>query len=310
MSGTPSRSICPPPGGEATVVERVADLQTRLDRSRASGLTVGLVPTMGALHQGHLALVRRAADECDVVAVTIFVNPLQFATGEGLATYPRNLDADLDLVTRGGGDIVFAPSVAEMYPTPTTAVTGFAGLTNVFEGSSRPGHFAGVATVVTKLFRTAGPCRAYFGEKDWQQLLVVRRLVDDPSLPVEVVACPTVRETDGLACSSRNARLTPAERRAAVALSAALSEASALVDAGERDPVVVQRRLAEAVTRAPLAELDYAAVVRADDLAHLDRLTDEVRLLLAARVGTTRLIDNVGVAVTADVAPQDQGRSA
>jgi len=292
------------------VVERVADLETRLDRARAAGLSVGLVPTMGALHQGHLSLVRRADRECDVVAVTVFVNPLQFAADEDLATYPRNLDADVEMVARGGGDIVFAPSVTEMYPTPTTAMTGFAGLTDVFEGASRPGHFAGVATVVAKLLRTAGPCRAYFGEKDWQQLVVVRRLVDDLRLPVEVVACPTVRDADGLACSSRNARLSPAERGAALALSAALCEAVALVDAGERDPSVVQQRLAGAVAREPLVELDYAGVVRADDLSTPDRLIGDVRLLLAARVGATRLIDNVGVAVSADSSPQDPGRGA
>ncbi|MDQ6838898.1 MAG: pantoate--beta-alanine ligase, partial [Actinomycetota bacterium] len=190
--GDPDRA----PDGAVEVIDRVAELRARLDGTRAEGLSVGLVPTMGALHQGHLSLIRRATDECDVVAVTVFVNPLQFAPGEDLATYPRTLDADLDVVAEGGGDIVFAPSEAEMYPDPSPATTAatasgrFGVLTDVYEGRSRPGHFGGVATVVARLFDAAGACRAYFGEKDWQQLLVVRRLVDDLSLPVDVVACP------------------------------------------------------------------------------------------------------------------------
>jgi len=294
------------------VVEQVADLEALLDGARSAGLTVGLVPTMGSLHQGHLSLVRQADHECDVVVVSVFVNPLQFAAGEDLATYPRSLDADVELVAGGGGDIVFAPPVAEMYPTPPApAVTArSAGLTDVLEGASRPGHFAGVAVVVARLLRSAGPCRAYFGQKDWQQLLVVRHLVDELSLPVDVVACPTVRDPDGLACSSRNARLSADERRAALALSAALGGARDLVDAGEHDPTVVQRYLAGAAAREPLVDLDYAAVVRADDLAPLEWLTGEVRLLVAARVGTTRLIDNVGVTVRADVATPDRTRCA
>jgi len=300
-------------GGNVTVVERVADLQAQLDKTRAASLTVGLVPTMGALHHGHLSLVRRAVDECDVVVVTVFVNPLQFGGGEDLASYPRHLDADIAMVAGGGGDIVFAPSVTEMYPTPATpptATTGFAGLTDILEGASRPGHFAGVTTVVTRLLRIAGPCRAYFGEKDWQQLLVVRRLVDDLSLPVEVIACPTVRDADGLACSSRNVRLSSGERRAAVALSRALSGAGTLVEAGERDPTVLRHHLTDAIAREPLVDVDYAAVVRADDLAPLECLTGEVRLLVAARVGSTRLIDNVGVTVRTEVAGPDETRSA
>jgi len=291
-----------------TVVDRVGDLCARLDQARARGLTVGVVPTMGALHHGHLSLVRRAAAECDVVAVTVFVNPLQFGPDEDLAVYPRHLDADIEMVARGGGDLVFTPSVAEMYPSPDAATTacdrddtGFEGLTDVLEGANRPGHFAGVATVVARIFDIVGPCRAYFGEKDWQQVLVVRRLVDVMSLPVEVVTCPTVRDVDGLACSSRNARLSPDERTAALSLSEALAGAVALARAGEHDPAVIRRYLVDAVAKEPLVRLDYAAVVRSDDLAPLQRLTGEVRLLLAARVGTTRLIDNVGIASTPDV---------
>ncbi len=323
MSETPSRrpdggDASPSPDGAVTVIDRVAEFRARLDQARAEMLSVGLVPTMGALHEGHLSLVRRATDECDIVAVTVFVNPLQFTSGDDLATYPRTLDADLDVVAEGGADIVFAPSEAEMHPDPTPApatatamTTGqFGGLTDVYEGRSRPGHFAGVAAVVARLFDATGPCRAYFGEKDWQQLLVVRRMVDDLSLPVDVVACPTVREADGLACSSRNGRLSSNERRAALALSGALAGAAALIDAGEHDPAVVRRHLSDAVAEEPLVELDYAAVVRADDLAPLDRLAGDVRLLLAATVGGTRLIDNVGVTVRTDTSRLVQRRSA
>ncbi len=297
---------------EVALLHRVSDLRAQLDGARAAGLSVGLVPTMGSLHQGHLSLLRRAVDECDVVAVTVFVNPLQFAPGEDLATYPHDLDADVEMVARGGGHVVFAPSVAEMYPTPATApiiaTSRHERLTEVLEGHSRRGHFAGVATAVARLFHAAGPCRAYFGEKDWQQLLVVRHLVDDLGLPVQVVACPTVRDPDGLACSSRNVRLASAERRAARSLSEALVGAAALIEGGERDPTAVWRHLTHTVARASLIELDYAAVVRAEDLSPLDRLAGEVRLLMAVRVGTTRLIDNVGVAVEPAIPTQSAAR--
>ncbi|HEX2274192.1 MAG TPA: pantoate--beta-alanine ligase [Acidimicrobiales bacterium] len=283
-------------------LERGSDLRAVLDHARAVGLTVGLVPTMGALHEGHVSLIRRSAAECDVTAVSVFVNPLQFGPGEDLATYPRDLDGDLRLAAGAGADVVFAPTVAEMYPEPTTTTVAVDGPVDLLEGASRPGHFAGVATVVTKLFNLAGPCRAYFGEKDWQQLVVVRRLVGDLNFPVDVVGCPTVREPDGLACSSRNVRLSAEERRAATVLHRALADAAALVEAGERDPDVVRRRLAEVVATEPLARLDYAEVARAADLVPVDPLEGELRLLVAARVGATRLIDNLGVTAPAEPA--------
>ncbi|MGI9022120.1 MAG: pantoate--beta-alanine ligase [Acidimicrobiales bacterium] len=300
------------------VLARPADLRHHLDQARAAGLRVGVVPTMGSLHEGHLSLLRRAAADCDVVVVTIFVNPLQFGPGEDLATYPRDLDTDVELAAGAGAAVVFAPSVDEMYPAPAPCPNGVAApcpngvaapcpngvsattvevgaLGEVYEGASRPGHFAGVATVVAKLLNAAGPCRAHFGEKDWQQLVVVRAMVDNLFLPVAVVGCPTVREPDGLACSSRNVRLAPDERRAARVLFEALSGAATLVRAGEDDPDAVRRHLVDTIAREPLVSLDYAAVVRACDLAPLDRVTGDVRLLVAARVGATRLIDNLGV---------------
>ena len=314
LAAAAARLRQPARAGEAAssspiLVETVAGLRSTLDPARAAGLTVGLVPTMGALHEGHLSLVRRSAAECDVTVVTVFVNPLQFGPGEDLASYPRDLAGDLEQAAAAGADAVFAPSVAEMYPEPAPTTVGAGGLADVLEGESRPGHFSGVATVVAKLFNVVGPCRAYFGEKDWQQLLVVRRLARDLSFPVEVVACPTVRHPDGLACSSRNARLSPAQRSAATALHRALAAASALIEAGVRDPSAVRGRLVEVVAAAPAAVLDYAEVRRAGDLAPLERLEGEIRLLVAARFGATRLIDNAGVSVPAVAAlPLAAGR--
>ena len=285
------------PAPAAELLTRAADLRAALDGARAVGLTVGLVPTMGSLHEGHLSLVRRAAAECDVVAVTIFVNPLQFGSAEDLAAYPRDLGRDLDLAAAAGADLVFAPTVEEMYPEPPAVAFDVGPLGEVLEGGSRPGHFAGVATVVAKLLNLAGAARAYFGEKDWQQLLVVRRLVTDLSFPVEVVGCPTVREPDGLACSSRNVRLSEDERVAATVLHRALAAAVAAVEGGERDPTRVGQLMADVAGREPLVDLDYAAVLGAADLSPLDRLEGDVRALVAAWVGPVRLIDNVGVTV-------------
>ena len=208
------------------VVETVAGCRELLDRARAAGRVVGLVPTMGALHDGHISLMARARAECDVVVVSIFVNPLQFGDPEDIARYPRTMERDLVVCDETGADVVFVPSVREMYPSwpaPPATTVSVRGVSDAWEGASRPGHFDGVATVVAKLFTIAGPCRAYFGLKDFQQLAVVRRLALELSLPVEVVGCPIVREADGLALSSRNVRLSPAERQAATVLARALA---------------------------------------------------------------------------------------
>ncbi len=268
------------------VVVTVEGVRAALDAERAAGRRVGLVPTMGALHQGHLSLVRRAVAECDAVAVTVFVNPLQFGPGEDLDAYPRDLDADAGLAAAAGARYLFAPAAEEMFPGPVLTTVSVAGLGDDREGRSRPGHFAGVATVVTKLFAIAGPCRAYFGEKDHQQLQVVRRLVADLSLPVTVVACPTVRDADGLALSSRNAYLSAEERRAAPVLHRALLRGRAAAARGAGDDEV-RRSMARTVAAEPLARLDYAEVVADEDGGR--------RLFVAARLGTTRLIDNMAV---------------
>jgi pantoate--beta-alanine ligase len=280
------------------VVNRVTEFREQLDRARLAGRTVGLVPTMGSLHEGHLSLVLRSAADCDVTAVTVFVNPLQFGPQEDLVDYPRHLEGDIAAARGAGADLVFAPAVEEMYPEHPATRVSVDVLSTTLEGASRPGHLAGVATVVAKLFNAAGPCRAYFGEKDFQQLLVVRRMVRDLFFPVVVVACPTVREPDGLARSSRNVRLTGADREAATVLWRALNEGAGLVQAGERDGNAVRRRLDEVMRREPRAYVDYAEVVSSGDLVPLSELSGDVRLVVAARVGTTRLIDNMGVTVS------------
>jgi len=277
----------------------ITDTRAALDRARAEGNAVGLVPTMGYLHEGHRSLMERSVDECDVTLVTIFVNPLQFAANEDLSTYPRDLDSDLAMCDAAGVDIVLHPSVDEMYPfgTPTLTSVSVAEISAPMEGASRPTHFAGVATVVSKLFNIAGSSRAYFGEKDWQQLAVIRRMAADLSFPVEVVGCPTVREADGLAMSSRNAYLTPEERAAAPVLHWALVAGAAAIAAGEREPRKVRELVASLVEAEPLAALDYAEVVDADTLQELDPLAGKLRLLAAARFGRARLIDNEGAVV-------------
>lgn len=279
------------------MIERLNEFSARLEAERAGGRVVGLVPTMGALHQGHTALIERAADECDVVAVSVFVNPLQFGPGEDIDTYPRDLDGDQARAHRAGADLVFAPSVAAMFPPGSQTSLRVGELGDAFEGIHRPGHFAGVATVLAKLFALAGRCRAYFGEKDFQQLQVVWRMVADLSLPVEVVACPTVRDLDGVACSSRNRNLGPQERDAAPVLYRALRAGAASILAGELDPSEVTALVAAIVEAEPLVTLDYAEVVEADTLVVPEKLHGELRLLVAARIASTRLIDNVGVVV-------------
>ncbi len=274
-----------------------------LDAVRAGGGTVGLVPTMGALHAGHTSLIGRAAAECDAVAVSVFVNPLQFGAVEDLDRYPRRLATDVAVAIDAGARFVYAPNATVMYPAGFATTVHVHGLTDALEGAARPGHFDGVTTVVAKLFAVAGPSRAYFGEKDFQQLQVVRRMAGDLDLPVAVIGCPTVREADGLALSSRNARLTPEERAAAPALYGALLAGAAAVGHGERDPQVVAAVMAAQVTTEPVLTLDYAEAVDPETLATTPRVDGRVRLVIAARAGATRLIDNLEAASPAAVRP-------
>ncbi len=282
-------------GTEIPLVERVYELRDAVEAVRAQGGSVGLVPTMGYLHEGHQSLVTRSAAENDLTVVSIFVNPLQFAEGEDYGTYPRDLERDREMCAAAGAGLVFAPSADEMYPqAPITSVT-VKGLSAVLEGRVRPTHFDGVATVVAKLFAMLGPGRAYFGEKDYQQLAIIRRLTTDLSLPVEVVGCPTFREPDGLAMSSRNVYLTAEERPAATVLWRSLQAGRDAVVQGSRCPDEVEAVLAAVLAAEPKASPDYAAVVDAATLDRPDVLDGELRLLVAARVGRARLIDNLGV---------------
>jgi pantoate--beta-alanine ligase len=285
---------------EPVVVGGARRLAEALDAERALGRSVGLVPTMGALHAGHAALIERAAAECDVVAVSVFVNPLQFDDPADLAAYHRDLPADVALAGAAGARYVFAPPVEEMYPgfpAPPATTVHVAGLGEVLEGASRPGHFDGVATVVAKLFSLAGRSRAYFGEKDYQQLVLVRRLATDLCPAVEVVACPIVRDGDGLALSSRNRRLSPAGRRAALSLRRALDAGAAALGAGERRPQVVGGAMRAVLDAEELVRTDYAEVVEADTLAAPAECRGRLRLLVAAEVEGVRLIDNDEVVV-------------
>jgi pantoate--beta-alanine ligase len=251
---------------------------------------------MGGLHEGHASLVRRARDERDVVVVSVFVNPLQFGDPRDLAAYERDEARDLGILEGLGADLAFVPSVEEMYPGGEPEVTIDPGpLGDRLEGASRPGHLRGVATVVAKLFHTAGPCVAYFGEKDAQQLALVRRMVRDLSFPIEVAACPTVREPDGLAMSSRNARLSVEQREAAGCLFLALSEAAELARSGERDSAVLVAAMAREIGATQGARLDYAAVVDEATFDEVRRIEGPSRALVAARFGDVRLIDNVSL---------------
>lgn len=260
---------------------------------RGSPLSLGLVPTMGFLHEGHLSLVRRARAECDRVAVSIFVNPSQFGPHEDFSTYPRDLDRDLSLLRAEGVDLVLAPAVEEIYPPGFAASVDVGPIGRALEGVERPGHFAGVATVVAKLFNIFQPDRAYFGQKDAQQVLVVRKLVVDLNFPLEVVACPTVREADGLALSSRNVYLSPPERQAATVLWRALSAARAAHAAGEVDAERLRAAMRAVLAQEPLAHVGYVSVADAATLEELAQVDRPALLSLAVRIGDTRLIDNL-----------------
>jgi pantoate--beta-alanine ligase len=273
------------------IAESIDDL--RAARARLAG-GVGLVPTMGALHEGHLALVRRARSDNDAVIATIFVNPAQFNDPKDLAAYPKELERDLALLRDSGVDLVFTPTADVMYPPGYQTYVTVEQITRGLEGAHRPGHFRGVATVVAKLFNLTQPQRAYFGQKDAQQVMVIRRLVADLNFPLEIVVCPTVREPDGLALSSRNRNLTPEQREAAPVLFRALRSALAAYEHGERDPATLRRALRDTLAGEPLAEVDYVSVADAETLEELvEPVSRPVLVSLAVQIGQTRLIDNL-----------------
>jgi pantoate--beta-alanine ligase len=277
-------------------LETIADVRAACDAARRSGRTVGFVPTMGYFHEGHRSLMRAARDETDYVVTSLFVNPTQFAPTEDLAAYPRDPEGDTAVAAAEGVDVLFVPAVAEMYPDGARTTVHVEGLTDVLCGASRPDHFDGVTTVVAKLFSIIGPCRAYFGRKDAQQLAVIRRMTADLHLPVTVVGCPLVREPDGLAMSSRNAYLTADERAAAPVLSRALRAAGDAAVAGERRARALREVVLGVVASEPLVRLDYAEVVDAATLAPVARVETDVLVAVAAFLGRARLIDNVTIA--------------
>lgn len=275
------------------VAETTAALRARLDRARAAGQPIGLVPTMGALHAGHTALIERARRECGCVVVSIFVNPLQFDREDDLQRYPRTLQGDLDVCGGLGVDVVFAPRSAEMFPAPPACTVQIVRLADHLCGRHRPGHFEGVATVVLKLLQIVQPARAYFGEKDAQQTAIVRRVVRDFNVPVEIVEVPIVRESDGLAISSRNVHLSRDERRVAASLYRALCEAQRQIAAGVTDAAAVQAQAAACLPAAAELRLEYLEIVDPEDMQPVQAVSGPVRIAGALWVGGTRLIDNL-----------------
>ncbi len=275
------------------VITTVAELRARVGTARSEGKVVGLVPTMGAFHEGHLSLMRRSQRECGLTVVTLFVNPTQFGPSEDFTRYPRGLEADRRMAATTGAELLFAPAVSEVYPQGYATTVSVRGVTEGLCGASRPGHFDGVATVVTKLFSMAQPDRAYFGEKDYQQLQVIRRITWDLDLPVEIIPCPIYREPDGLAMSSRNRYLSVEERSDALGLSQGLAAASARFSAGVRESDALTAEVVNRLAGEPLVRIDYVELVNAEALTPVSRVETPALLAVAAYVGKTRLIDNV-----------------
>jgi pantoate--beta-alanine ligase len=277
------------------VVKSKVEVRSAIAAARAEGLTVALVPTMGALHDGHLSLVRAARKRCDFVVASIFVNPTQFGPGEDFERYPRRIETDSEMLAEAGASLVWTPDVAEMYAADAQVTVDPGPLAARWEGEIRPGHFAGVATIVTKLLSVVRPDAAFFGEKDYQQLAVVRTLERDLDLGVEIVGCPIIRDSDGLALSSRNAYLSPAERAAGIALPHALWAAASELMLGVRSARAIEAAMrAAAKTHAGDAiVLDYAAIVDPATLEPVERVDGPVRAIIAGRVGATRLLDNI-----------------
>ena len=271
------------------VLHTVAEMRS----ARAGLADLGLVPTMGYLHEGHLSQVRRARAENAAVAVSIFVNPTQFGPNEDLSRYPRDVPRDLGLLEAAGVDVAFVPDAAEMYPPGFDTRIEVGGITDVLEGAVRPGHFAGVATVVAKLFNIIQPTRAYFGQKDAQQSVVIKKLVRDLELPVEVIVAPTVREADGLALSSRNSYLTPEQRASAPAIFRALSAARERFEAGERDAEILREAMRRTIAAEPQMRIDYVSIADPLSLRELAAVEGQALASMAVRLGATRLIDNL-----------------
>lgn len=276
------------------VLKNTAELKSFVHEARETGKSIGLVPTMGYLHEGHLSLMKKAREENDVVIVSDFVNPIQFGPNEDYDAYPRDLERDVELAKSAGVDVVFAPSVEEMYPSQFSTFVEVEGLTKHLCGAQRPGHFRGVCTVVMKLFHLSRADRAYFGKKDIQQLMILRRMVEDMNMNIEIIGMPIIREEDGLAKSSRNKYLTETQRKDALVLSRALKKAEKLIDEGERRSARLYEEMKVLVESVP-CEIDYLKIVDRDTLEETDSVENPSVIALAVRFGTTRLIDNMTV---------------
>ncbi|MDP4182959.1 MAG: pantoate--beta-alanine ligase [Bacillota bacterium] len=279
------------------VIERISDLKAVIRSQKASGKTIGFVPTMGYLHEGHLSLVKASREENDFTIMSIFVNPTQFGPNEDFEKYPRNMEKDTSLAESVGADLIFSPSVSEMYPEGYKTYVDVEKITEVLCGKSRPGHFKGVTTVVTKLFNIVEPDKAYFGQKDAQQVVVISKMVKDLNMNIEIVMCPIVRESDGLAMSSRNTYLSMGERQEAVILSKSLFEAEEKIKNGERDPELLISFLRQKIETVNFAKIDYIEITDMANLNKLEEIHGKILIALAVKFGKTRLIDNVIVEV-------------
>jgi pantoate--beta-alanine ligase len=281
------------PTDQPDVVETVAAVREHVAGARRAGKEIGFVPTLGALHDGHLSLIRAARDRCDYVVVSVFVNPTQFNDPRDLESYPRTLAEDVKACAALDVDLVFAPPVEQMYAANAVTMVRVSTITEPLCGRDRPGHFEGVTTVVAKLFNIVQPDVAFFGQKDAQQSLVVRRMVRDLHMPIEIVVCPTVREPDGLAMSSRNANLTPEQRQQALSLHASLEAALNAIAAGQRDPTALIRQMRDIINAAGPCTIDYVEIVHPETLEPIDTVASTMLIAMAVRIGQVRLIDNI-----------------
>ncbi|MHC4694382.1 MAG: pantoate--beta-alanine ligase [Planctomycetota bacterium] len=277
------------------VVKSRESVRVLVKAARSAGKKVGLVPTMGALHVGHISLIEAAVKECDFVVVSIFVNPTQFGPGEDFEKYPRPLEADLDICRKGGVDVVFIPTPEQMYPTENIAWVNVEKLTETLCGESRPGHFRGVATVCAKLFNIVGADVAYFGQKDAQQVVVIKRMVADLNIPVDIVVYPTVREESGLAVSSRNKYLTEEQKKDATLIYKSLQKCREMIKAGTTDTGTITTEMRKILGQAPSIQIEYVSIVNAENLQQLDKIVCKVLAAVAVRLGPARLIDNIVV---------------
>ncbi|UCG47897.1 MAG: pantoate--beta-alanine ligase [Phycisphaerales bacterium] len=275
------------------VAETISSVRKAVKAAHRRSKTIGFVPTMGALHVGHLSLIEAAKKDCDYVIVSIFVNPTQFGPGEDFQKYPRPLEKDLDMCRKAGVDLVFAPAPAEMYKSGNITWVTVEKLTDPLCGRSRPGHFRGVTTVCAKLFNIVGPDLAYFGQKDAQQAIVIRRMVEDLNMPLQIVICPTAREPDGLAVSSRNKYLNADQRKDAAALYRSLEKCRRMVEAGTTDTAALAAEMRKTLGEFPAIEIEYLSIVDAETLEDTDRIAGRALVALAARLGPARLIDNI-----------------